>query len=80
LLPATTPESGRLFDHAKLAAWRAESGLRREEVCVHVGISASWLSALERGEGRAPSLEVLTRLAVFYGHGPGELLAQGDHG
>lgn len=71
----TAPEPpARLYDHAKLLAWRMEADLTREQVCVGVGISFPWLSALERGEGRAPSLAVLDRLARFYGHEPGELL------
>ena len=68
------PQPARLYDHAKLLAWRVEADLTREQVCVEVGVSFTWLSALERGEGRAPSLAVLYRLARFYGHEPGELL------
>jgi len=76
LTATTAPQpSGRLYDHAKLLAWRVEADLTREQVCVAGGISFPWLSALERGEGRAPSLAVLTRLAQLYGHEPGELLA-----
>jgi transcriptional regulator with XRE-family HTH domain len=78
LTATTAPEpTGRLYDHAKLLAWRVEADLTREQVCVEVGVSFPWLSALERGEGRAPSLAVLTRLARFYGHEPGELLTGG---
>lgn len=75
-MPATTAPgaAGRLYDHAKLRAWRDEAGLTREQVCVGVGdLSAYHLGQLEGGS-RVPSLQLLTRLAEFYGHPPGELL------
>jgi transcriptional regulator with XRE-family HTH domain len=79
-LPATTAASGgetdaRLYDHDKLRAWRAESGKSRERVCADLEFSAAWLAALETGQHRArPSVEMIVRLARYYGHQPGELL------
>ena len=74
----TAPQPpGRLYDHTKLTAWRVEADLTREQVCVAVHVSHAWLSALETGQAAAPSLAVLTRLARFYGHEPGELLTWG---
>ena len=64
-----------LYDHLKLRAWREAAGLSREEACVRIGCSCSWLTALELGVARRmPSLAMLTRLAEVYGHEPGELL------
>lgn len=69
------PDSGRLYDNAKLRTWRAEAELTREQVCALVGISAAWLAELENGTTKAaPSLDLLVRLARFYGREPGELL------
>ena len=66
------------WDHAKLRAWRDESGKRRERVAADLGISYPWLTILESGAGdRGPSLDVLIRLARYYGHEPGELLPTG---
>lgn len=73
---AAPDDAGRLYDHAKLRAWRAEAGLTREEVWAGVGVSVAWLADLEQGRaGHAPSLDLLVRLARFYGHEPAELLA-----
>ena len=67
--------SGPAWDHAKLRAWREEAGLRRERVAADLEISYPWLVILEHGTGdRTPSLDILTRLAHYYGHEPGELL------
>lgn len=74
-MTATASDDGRLYDNAKLRAWRIEAGLSREEVWAAVGVSVMWLAELEQGRtGHAPSLELLVRLARFYGHEPGELL------
>jgi DNA-binding XRE family transcriptional regulator len=75
-LPATAPERDdppALYDPAKLRAWRADSGLTREQVCSMTGVSYPWLRKLERGEAD-PSLKLLVTLARFYGHEPGELV------
>jgi Helix-turn-helix domain len=81
VLSAPTAEPARLHDHAKLRAWRDESGLTRDQVCARlqgqgVSIGYSWLAALEQGTKR-PSLELLVTLARFYGHEPAELLLAG---
>lgn len=65
------PADTSLIDHAKLRAWRGD--VTREVVCAAVGLSANYLQRLESGE-RTPTLVVLTRLARYYGHDPGELL------
>ena len=70
------PERTTLYDAAKLRAWREASGKRREQVALDLGISANWLADVESGRERTrPSLELLTALARYYGHGPAELLA-----
>jgi transcriptional regulator with XRE-family HTH domain len=75
LLPAVA-----LHDYRKLRAWREAAGLTREQVCVALTddqhkLSFSWLTALEQGHNvRQPSVQLLTRLAQFYGHSPGELM------
>jgi transcriptional regulator with XRE-family HTH domain len=77
-LAATTPETGPLYDHAKLRAWRNAAGLSREQVWAGVGVSVAWLAELEAGNARSsPSLDLLVRLARFYGHQPAELLTAG---
>lgn len=63
------------IDYAKLRAWREATGKRRVRVAADLDISEQWLRALETGErGRTPSLDMLGRLAAYYGHEPGELL------
>ncbi len=42
---------------------RRTPGLRREEMALRAGISATWYSWLEQGRGGAPSAHVLDRLA-----------------
>jgi transcriptional regulator with XRE-family HTH domain len=62
-----------IYDPAKLRAWRAEAGERREHVAVALGFSATWLKQVENAE-RMPSLQLLTRLAEHYGHTLGDVL------
>ena len=79
-LPATAPERDdpALYDAEKLRAWRAESGLSREQVCAEIGgLSYPWLAKLEQGQPVQPSLKLLVALARFYGHDPGELIPGG---
>jgi transcriptional regulator with XRE-family HTH domain len=66
-----------LYDHAKLRAWREESGLTRTQAAHQAGLSYPWLRSLESGLGR-PSLESLAALAELYGHQAGELLMASD--
>ena len=74
-----------LHNPEKLRAWREETGLRREQVCTHFtddpdlpNLSFGWLAALEGGyNARQPSVQLLNALARYYGHDPGELLAEG---
>ena len=74
-MTASVPDDGRLYDHRKLRQWRADARLSREEVWSEVGVSVAWLAELEHGRtASAPSLDLLVRLARFYGHEPGELL------
>jgi transcriptional regulator with XRE-family HTH domain len=78
-VPATvTPmpgaEGAALYDHEKLRAWRVASGLSLTAASAAVGMSYPWLANLESGRARNPTVEVLTRLAVLYGHAPAELL------
>jgi len=53
------------FNHDLLRAWRLESGLKLEEVCVAAPISYPYLRRLE-DKGGNPSAAVLARLAVVY--------------
>jgi transcriptional regulator with XRE-family HTH domain len=71
---AHTSDARSLIDHEKLRAWRGD--VTREVVCAAVGLSANYLQRMESGE-RNPTLVVLTRLARYYGHEPGELLRAG---
>jgi transcriptional regulator with XRE-family HTH domain len=65
------------IDHAKLRAWREAAGLTREQVAVCAGIGYPLLCAIEYGN-RRPRRDMLTRLAMLYGHDPAELLAAAD--
>ena len=78
-MPTTTSDgdvsAAGLYNHELLRTWRDQAGITRERVGVDLGIGASWLGILENGgRGRVPSLELLVRLARYYGHEPGELL------
>lgn len=66
------------FNHRVLRAWRTESGLRPERVCVDADMSFSYLRQLEDGTARNPSASVLARLAAVYGRDVGELFTP-DH-
>lgn len=69
--------SGTWFSPAKLLEMRAEAGLDRRAAAARLGVSYSYLEALERGE-RLPSVAMVVRLAAGYGRHPGELFcAQG---
>jgi transcriptional regulator with XRE-family HTH domain len=60
------------FNHHVLRAWRLESGLKPEEVCVAAPISYPYLRQLEDNGGN-PSAAMLARLAAVYGRDLGEL-------
>lgn len=61
------------FDHRVLRAWRLESGLKPEQVCVLAQVSYPYLRALEDGAHRTPSIRVIERLAAVYHRPIGEL-------
>lgn len=61
------------FNHRVLRAWRLESGLRPELVCVRADVSYPYLRGIEDGIRPAPSLALLTRLADVYGRDVREL-------
>ena len=61
------------FDYPKARSWREDRGLTREQAYPGLGMSLSYLTALELGL-RVPSVAVIIRIAEFYGHDPGELL------
>lgn len=63
------------INHDLLRSWRIERGLSRERVAADVGTGANWLQIIESGTpGRVPSLDLVIRLARYFGHEPGELL------
>ena len=63
------------INHDLLRSWRVTAGLSRERVAADVGTGASWLAIIESGTpGRVPSLDLIIRLARYFGHEPGELL------
>ena len=66
--------SAALYDHEKLRAWRAESGLTRTEASYAAGIAYPTLADLEAGRYTNPTVEMLTRLAEVYGRPVGALL------
>ncbi|HEX4399643.1 MAG TPA: helix-turn-helix transcriptional regulator [Trebonia sp.] len=73
-MTAAVPDTGPLFNYLMLRQWRYDAALTREQVWAGTGCSVAWLRDLEAGRA-IPSLDMLGRLARFYGHEPGELLA-----
>ena len=61
------------FNHRVLRAWRLESGMTPEQVCVAAPMSYPYLRALEDGRRTRPSIGLLTRLAEVYGRDVREL-------
>ncbi|WNR42827.1 helix-turn-helix domain-containing protein [Paenibacillus roseipurpureus] len=57
---------------------RLEKGLSLQEVSSALGISLNYLSELERGK-KAPSIEVIKRIAEYFNNGPLSILAMVDH-
>lgn len=66
------------FDPCVLRAWRQESGLKAEQVCVLADVSYPYLKGLEGGAYRNPSAALLTRLANTFGRSVGELFPDAD--
>ena len=62
----------------KLARLRQQRGLTLNDVAKHVGISAVYISLLERGLRKNPSKEVLKRLVDLYGVSKESLLDPGS--
>ncbi len=62
----------------KLARLRQQKGLTLNDVAKHVGISAVYISLLERGLRKNPSKEVLKRLVALYGVSESTLLSPGS--
>jgi transcriptional regulator with XRE-family HTH domain len=60
------------FNHGVLRAWRLESGMSPEQVCVAAGISYPYLRTLE-DRGGNPAAIVLARLAEVYGRSLSDL-------
>jgi transcriptional regulator with XRE-family HTH domain len=62
------------FDRILLRRWRAESGLRIEQVCARAGIAKETLARLERGARGDMMLSTLYALAGTYQRDPRDLL------
>jgi transcriptional regulator with XRE-family HTH domain len=60
------------FNHARLRAWRADSGMTLEEVAFRASVSYPHLRRLEDLGGN-PSAALLARLAAVYGRDVREL-------
>ena len=70
----TVPTTSALYDFALLRAWRVQTGQTPTQAAAAIGISATWLSRLETGNGdRNPSLATLGKVASYYGHQLAEL-------
>jgi len=61
-----------------LRGLRAETQLTQKSASEQAGISAPYLSQLERGERNPPSQKVLTKLAAVYQSPPEELWHKAD--
>ena len=67
------------FNHRVLRAWRLESGLKPELVCVRADVSYPYLRTLEDYGGN-PSAALLARLAEVYGRPLDELFTRDEAG
>jgi transcriptional regulator with XRE-family HTH domain len=68
------PTTSALYDFALLRAWRVQTGQTPTQAAAAIGISQTWLSRLETGNGdRNPSIATLDRAARYYGHDVREL-------
>jgi transcriptional regulator with XRE-family HTH domain len=58
--------------------WREErrGGLR--QFAKAIGVSATFISKMERGEGPLPGEKTIRKMAVYFGKNPDELLAMAD--
>jgi transcriptional regulator with XRE-family HTH domain len=65
------------FNPRVLRAWRLDSGMATEEVCVAARVSYPYLRQLESYGGN-PSAAVLARLAAVYHRDLGELFTTTD--
>jgi transcriptional regulator with XRE-family HTH domain len=73
------PTESVLYDHAKLRAWREESGKSPTLAAAENGISYVWLDRIEKGRPGVgtPRLALLAQLAAYYGHQLHELIPPG---
>ena len=58
--------------------WREERGVGLRQFAKALGVSATFISKMERGTGPLPGEETIRKMAVYFGKNPDELLAMAD--
>jgi len=57
--------------------WREERGVGLRRFAKAIGVSPTFVSKMERGEGPLPGEKTIRKMAVYFGKNPDELLAMG---
>jgi transcriptional regulator with XRE-family HTH domain len=58
--------------------WREERRVGLRQFAKAIGVSATFISKMERGEGPLPGEKTIRKMAVYFGKNPDELLAMAD--
>jgi transcriptional regulator with XRE-family HTH domain len=58
--------------------WREERGVGLRRFAKAIGVSPTFVSKMERGEGPVPGEKTIRKMAVYFGKNPDELLAMAD--
>ena len=61
-----------------IRTWRAERGVGLRRFVKAIGVSATFISKMERGIGPLPGETTIRNMAVYFGKNPDELLALAD--
>ena len=78
--PMVEPVGRRRFLGGRLAAARRKAGLSQRSLAAAAGLSHGTVARLERGEGQAPRLATIHRMAEVLGVAPDDLIAWDDGG
>lgn len=62
----------------QIRQWREERGVGLRRFAKAIGVSPTFISKMERGEGPLPGEKTIRKMAVYFGKSPDELLALAD--